>query len=281
MSDLKLSIVVLFVFIVALLGISNVDYFQESVIDFSPVFFILIAVVLFSELLIVGRLIEAGVRLSQYSVIAFWIIVYALVWYFYLAADKPIEVNLIQGLLVLITAQLAFDVGRRVDQTDITLEKLASSAYPNRALDMQSAGGVISAEIARSRRYHHPLSILIVRLEKNKTWGDMKEMELFANEMLERFAIAKMSQILSDYARSTDLVLRDKNGQFVLICPETNLSSTALLATRIAGAVKHELDAKIELGSAAFPDEALTFDDLVDTAAGRLAILDLKNEVTE
>ena len=84
MSDLKLSILILFVFIVALLGISNVESFQESIIDFSPVFFVLIAIILFSELIIVGRLMKAGVKLSQYMVVVFWLVAYSLVWYFYL-----------------------------------------------------------------------------------------------------------------------------------------------------------------------------------------------------
>jgi GGDEF domain-containing protein len=270
MSNLKQSIITLFVFVVALLGIANVESFQESIIDFSPVFFVLIAVILFSELIVVGWLIKAGVRISQYAVIAFWLIIYGAIWFFYLGTERPIEVNFIQLLLVLLTAVLAFDVGRQVDQTDIALERLASNAYPNRALDIQVAKDSISAEITRSRRYHHPLSVLTVRLEKNKSWGDWKEVKLLANEMLERFAIAKFSQILSDQARNTDMVLRDRDGQFVLLCPETNQTSTTILANRIADAVKRELDARIVCGTASFPDEALTFDDLIQTANERL-----------
>lgn len=276
MNDLKFSIVTLFGFVVGLLGISNVESFQEGVIDFSPIFFVLIAIILFSELLVVGRLIRAGVRLSQYSVIIFWIFVYGIIWFFYLREDKSIEVNLVQLLLILLSAVLAFDVGRRIDQTAVALERLASSAYPNRARDIQSARDLISAEIARSRRYHHPLSILSIRLDKNKEWGEWKDMKLLADEMFERFAIAKVSQILSDYARNTDLVLRDRDGQFILLCPETNLSNTSILSVRIAEAVKRELDAKIECGSASFPDEALTFDDLLQTANERLVMVDLR-----
>ncbi|MBI3169156.1 MAG: hypothetical protein HYZ22_11795 [Chloroflexi bacterium] len=274
MSDLKQSIIILFVFVVALLGIANVDVFQESFINFSPVFFVLIAIILFSELMVVGTLIKAGVRLSQYAVIIFWLFVYGIVWYFYLGNERTIEVNLIQMLLVLLTAVLAYDVGRRVDQTELALESLASSVYPNRAMDIQNAKDLISAEITRSRRYHYPLSILTVRLEKNKSWGEWKEMKLFANDMLERFAIAKVCQILSDHARSTDMVLRDRDGQFALLCPETGPGSTGILAARIAEAVKRELDAKIEVGNASFPDEALTFEDLLDIANGRLLPVD-------
>lgn len=281
MSELKQSIITLFVFIVLLLGAANVESFQESFIDFSPVFFVLIAVILFTELIVVGSLIRSGVRLSQYAVIAFWLAVYGLVWYFYLGNEKPIEVNLVQGMLVLLTAVLAFDVGRRIDQTDAALERLAASTYPNRAMDIQLARDIVNAEITRSRRYHHPLSILTVQLEKKKSWGDWKKSELLANEMMERFAVAKVSQILSDNARSTDMVLRDRGGRFVLLCPETNQTSTNILATRIAEAVKRQLDAGVECGSSSFPDEALTFDDLLITANERLAPVFPQEESTK
>lgn len=281
MSDLKLSIVTLFIFVVALLGIANVENFQESVIDFSPIFFIIIAVVLFSELLIVGRLTKAGVRLSQYFILAFWLVVYGVVWYVFLRDDKSIEVNLVQLLLVLLSAVLAFDVGRRVDQTEIALEGLASSAFPNRARDIQAAQESISAEITRSRRYHHPLSILTVRLKSDKSLGEWKEMKLLANDILERFALAKVGQILSDHARSTDLVLRDGRAQFVLLCPETDQNSMGILANRIADAVKKNLDATIEFGSASFPDEALTFDDLLIRAKERSVIVELSEKSEE
>lgn len=271
MSELKQSIIILFIFIVLLLGAANVESFQESFIDFSPVFFVLIAVILFTELIVVGNLIKAGVKLSQYAIIAFWMAVYGLVWYFYLGDVKSVEVNLVQGMLVLLSAVLAFDVGRRINQTDAALERLAASNFPNRAMDIQLARDLVNAEITRSRRYHHPLSILTVQLEKNKSWGDWKNSELFAKEMMERFAVAKVSQIISDNARVTDMVLRDRGGRFVLLCPETNQTSTNILAGRIAEAVKRQLDADVECGSSSFPDEALTFDDLLDTASNRLA----------
>ena len=271
MSELKLSITILVSYVITVLGIANIERFQESVIDFSPVFFILIAIVVFSELLITSSLVKIGVRLSYYAVISFWLVVYVLFWAFYLKDSKPIEVHLIQLLLVLLSAVLAYDVGRRIDQLDITLDGLSASAYPNRAQEIQAARGTIAAEITRSRRYHHPLSVLAIRLGVPETGDGYRNLEPIAKDMLERFAVAKTSQILSDLARSTDLVLLDKDRQFVLLCPETNPNSLHILAERIADAVDQQLKTNIEWGSASFPDEALTFDDLLETAQKRLS----------
>jgi GGDEF domain-containing protein len=271
MSELKFSITILVSYVITVLGISNIDQFQESFIDFSPTFFVLVAVVVFSELIVTSFLIKAGVKINYYAVIAFWMLVYIFIWTFYLRDERSLEVNLIQLLLVLLSSVLAYDVGRRMDQFDRTMDGLSSSAYPNRARDIQSSRDLISAELTRSRRYHHPLSILTIRLDKPKGKDGWKQMDVIADDMVQRFAIAKVSQILSELARTTDLVLNDKDGQFVLVCPETNLNSIAILAERIEAAVEETMNAKINWGGAAFPDEALTFDDLLQTAQKRLS----------
>ncbi|MBE0683497.1 MAG: diguanylate cyclase [Anaerolineales bacterium] len=271
MSELKISITILVSYVTLVLGIANVDTFQSSVIDFSPAFFVLVAIIVFSELMITGNLIRQGVKISYYTVILFWMIVYILAWAFYFGNDRPIQVQVIQLLLVAISAGLAYDVGKRIGQMDRTLEGLSSSAYPNRARDIKDARDLIAAEIARSRRYHHPLSILTFRLNRQRnrrTWKGHEPLEI---DMLERFTIAKISQILSDLARNTDIVLRDKDGQFVLLCPETDTNNATNLAERISAAVDESLNTEINWGSAAFPDEALTFDDLLQTARRRLS----------
>lgn len=271
MSELKLSITILVSYVTLVLGIANVDAFQSSVLDFNPEFFVLVAIIVFSELMITGNLIRQGVKISYYTVILFWVIVYVLAWMFYFGDERPIQVEIIQLLLVVISAALAYDVGKRTGQLDKTLEGLSSSAYPNRARDIQDARDLIAAEITRSRRYHHPLSILTFRLNlqrNKKTWKGYEPLEI---DMLERFTVAKISQILSDLARNTDIVLRDKDGQFVLLCPETDTNNVTILAERISATVNESLKTDIDWGSAAFPDEALTFDDLLQTARGRLS----------
>lgn len=269
MSELKLSITILVSYVIALLGIANIDRFQENVLDLAPAFFIIVAVVVFSELILVGILIRSGVKINSYAVMAFWVFVYILVSViFHDEAIQPIE-YIVQVLLIILSSFLAYDVGRRIGELDKTLEGLSSSAYPNRVRDIYSSRDLISAEITRSRRYHHPLSVLTIRLEKPNDKQSWKELDSLANDMIERFAIAKASQILSDMARSTDVILQDRDGQFVLLCPETNLTNATIVAERMEAAVAAGLNAKIEWGSAAFPDEALTFEDLIHVARNR------------
>jgi len=192
-------------------------------------------------------------------------------WFFYLRNTRSIEVQIIQLLLVAISSGLAYDVGKRIGQLDKSLEGLSSSTYPNRARDIEESRDLIDAEITRSRRYHHPLSILTFRLNPQRNKKTWKGYESFEIDMLERFMVAKISHILSDLARNTDIVLRGKDGHFVILCTETDTNNATILAERISAAVDESLKTDINWGSAAFPDEALTFDDLLQIARGRLS----------
>src|SRR3990172_9463475 len=104
MSDLKLSITVLVLYITIILGIANIDAFQETVINFSPDFFLLVALIVFSELMITGNLIKLGVKITYYLVVVFWISIYILIWGFYLGNTRPFQVQIIQLLLVGLSA---------------------------------------------------------------------------------------------------------------------------------------------------------------------------------
>lgn len=272
MSDLKLSIAVLVSYVTVVLGIANIDVFQETVIDFDPIFFLLVALIVFSELVVIGNLIKAGVRISYYMVISFWVGVYLFLWIFFFGNSRPIQVQIIQLLLVAISAGLAYDVGKRIGQVDKTLEGLLTGTYPNRTRNLREARDLVDGEITRSRRYHHPLAVLAISLDGQGGASLEKPAyyETLEKDMIERLALAKTGQILSNYARKTDLVLKDNDGLFILICPETDMKNISLLADRINTTVKDSLQVSIQWGGASFPDEAITFDDLIQAAKERL-----------
>ena len=60
----------------------------------------------------------------------------------------------------------------------------------------------------------------------------------------------------------------------MILCPETTLENAILLATRITEAIKERTNLRVLWGVAAFPEEALTFDDLLQKAAERLVHAD-------
>jgi GGDEF domain-containing protein len=104
--------------------------------------------------------------------------------------------------------------------------------------------------------------------ENEKTTREM--LKGIQHDLLNRFTSARVGQIIDDRIRQTDLVLRDRRGRFIILCPETDLENASSLAQRIAQAVKDRTSLHVLWGAAAFPEEALTFDDLLQKARERL-----------
>ena len=268
MTNLKNSIMVLFFYLIAIFGIAQVNYIEENILNFEKAFFILVAVSVLG-----GIYFSFLARLSFYIYLPLWTLIYGLVWYFYwrnLPAPLHIQILGIQYLLIMISASLAYEVGRRLDSLNRLFEGLSASTYPNRVMELQKAEDRISAELTRSRRYQRSLSLLIVELDRKISEDTAKPFEGLQNDLLQRFAAARVGQIIGERARETDLLLRDRRGRFLLLCPETDDANSVLFGERIRRAVSDQVGAGVRWGFASFPNDALTFDELIEFAENRL-----------
>jgi hypothetical protein len=174
---------------------------------------------------------------------------------------------------------LAHQLAVQISHAESVMDALALSAFPNRARDIEAENQRIKIELTRSRRYHRPLSLVVIQSESPTVHRSGMDEETMTREMLKsiqhdllnRFTSARVGQIIDDCIRQTDLVMKDRRGRFIILCPETDQSNAALLGRRIAQAVKAKTSLRVLWGVASFPEEALTFDDLLQTARERLA----------
>ena len=276
MKNLRDSVVLLLTFLSLVFGIAQVEGFEDNILNFQAAFFIMLAIVT-----VLGVLGPSRVKISLYSYIIAWAIIYVFVWAFYwrfLPNPRNVQELIIQFLLIEIAAGLAYAIGKNIDQVEYLLDGLSASTYPNRTLNLDIARDRIGAELTRSRRYNRPLSVLI--LEFDLINQENKTEEIVQRDLLKRFTFAKVGQILGDYARQTDLILDDQSNHFVIVCPETDYQATKILADRIRIAIKEQMNAWVMWGTASFPNEALTFDDLLSTARERISRSGTEDEVS-
>jgi hypothetical protein len=167
---------------------------------------------------------------------------------------------------VWISHQLAL----QISHAESLMDALAVRAFPNRVRDIDSEGQRIKIELTRSRRYRRPLSLLIMEATAGEEKIIEQMLKSVQRDLLSHFTSARVAQMIDDRIRQTDLVLRDYRGKFIIVCPETDSANAALLAKRISQAIQEKTDLRVFWGVAAFPEEALTFDDLLEKARDRL-----------
>lgn len=268
MTNLKRSFfwAAFYLAVVFLLG--QTDYTGRPIINFASYFYL--AVILAVPITLFFPSIA---RVSSFVPLLVWAGIYlVLLQVLNRESANPGEFSVIVLEFVLLEAGvwLAYQLAVQLSHAESIMDALALSAFPNSAHDVDRESQRIKVEFTRSRRYNRPLSLLIVEAKSDEQTITTELLKSVQHDLMNRFTAARIGQIIDDRTRQTDLVLKDQRGRFIILCPETDQASVRLLAKRISQTIAERTDQQIICGTASFPDEALTFDDLVNTARDRL-----------
>lgn len=144
--------------------------------------------------------------------------------------------------------------------------------YKERLQRVDEARETINTEVMRSRHYHRPMSVIVVEPEATslkKTFN--VAIQEIQNKLVLHYTKNKLAKTIRQQLRLMDMVLEeDKNGRFVILCPEVDASESVQLVKRIETAVQQALALDIHCGAASFPDEAPTFDGLIEQAIAKI-----------
>jgi diguanylate cyclase (GGDEF)-like protein/PAS domain S-box-containing protein len=146
-------------------------------------------------------------------------------------------------------------------------EQSSSTDYLTGVSTRRGFFDVASAEIARARRYSHPLSMLLVDPDKLRELNDAHGTE-FGDECLRALA-----WVCRQESRTTDVVGRVGGEEFAVLLPSTELSGGLVLAERIRERMArhvfpNSLDVRctVCVGVVELSDEATSVDALLTIA---------------
>ena len=269
MTNLKRSFFGAAVYLAVIFVLGQADYANRPLINFANYFYL--AVLVAMPLTLFFPRIS---RISVYIPLLFWAVVYIallqLINRNYSANRGELAVIALEFMMLEIGVWFAHQLASQISHAESIMDALALSAFPNRARDIDSESQRIKIELTRSRRYHRPLSVVMIESESDDEKLIREAFKNIQHDLMSRFTSARVGQIIDDRVRQTDLVLRDYKGRFIVLCPETDLPNASLLAQRIAQAIKERTSLRVLWGVAAFPEEALTFEDLIQKARERL-----------
>lgn len=175
-------------------------------------------------------------------------------------------------VLLSIAVGLAGYVSRLFYRVEAAVENTLMPEANSRVRQFDHMAEEIKTEIIRSRRYAHPLSILVVEPAQGSLQKNMQEfLNEVENKLTRRFITNNLKEVISRQARRTDMVLsRDQEDRFYILCPENTSHGVIRLAQRVEAELQETLGISISFGVASFPKDALTFEDLVFKAENNL-----------
>ncbi len=200
--------------------------------------------------------------------------------------------NMLAGfVLLLVTVVLSHRVaqGFLEFRTAVETVTLSMSNGNKRLRGLDETREMVDVEMVRSRRFERPLSLVMIQADATSIDMQMHRLvQEVQRGMMQRYVLATMAHVLSRTLRRTDIVVEDAQpGRLLLVAPETSEAEAAQMGIRVAHLIQERLGIGASYGVAAFPQQALTFEDLRNVAEAHLhrepsAVNgDLSNELLE
>jgi len=174
---------------------------------------------------------------------------------------------LVETAFILIATALAHRLATALERLDQAINSVVFGDSPALPLDGRKAANEILGEMARSRRHGRPLSVTVLAPDPESIeFAVDSAAEEVQRAVRTRYVHSKVAQTIAHHLRRSDLLFEDPGtGHFVVVSPETSAEGTALLVERIGRAVQ-PTNVRLSFGHATFPDQALTFEQLVERA---------------
>lgn len=126
--------------------------------------------------------------------------------------------------------------------------------------------GTMYREVKRARRYQRPLAVVAVKVaEKDINVALPRMVKEVQAAMMREYVLARIARILRDNIYDLDTIALNDD-HFVIVLPEIEADRVPAVAKRLEKAVKEKLDVQLNIGTASFPNEAVTFESLVELA---------------
>lgn len=279
MTNLKKSLFWITFYLIIILVLAQLDRADRPIINFVAYFY-LSAMFIVPVMIFVPSLHKVSVALPM----IFWGAVYVALLRIIDRSNTGstnAEVVVIELILLEVGVWLSYQLAVAIEGSESLMDILAQGTFPHRAIELDAASEQIKTEFGRSRRYHRPLSLLVIHAVPKDEEVVREMLKSLQRDVLARLSNARIGQAVGETIRQTDLLLHDHTGRFIVLCPETNLESAAFLAARVCTIVEERTGLRTNYGVSSFPDEALTFEDLLRTARDRSKQLPTHDNLVE
>ena len=271
MKHMRLIIIAFLVGFTVFFNIERLDLAQQNEIDLDSAVYVL---GFLAGLLILGIPAFGRVRLPIH--IAGWSATYVVVKLilFVFFEGRPLlggiytYLSVTELSLLLISIWLAHKLAHAIRDFEDAVKTVTFAGSDHHIRGITEANEVIQTEMFRSRHNHHPLSVIVIEPDTVSIRSSLHRLVREAQQsMMNHYITNNLAMLLNQQLRRSDLVLeqRDAN-RVVLVCPDTNKTDSEVLVEYIGDVVARQMGLTIKCGTASFPQEALTFEELVDRA---------------
>lgn len=269
MKRLRYSTIILIILVGFFLNIERLDIgMEKNLINLHSFVYVLGSVAVLSTMAI-----STFWQVSRFTLLAIWLGIY-LICKLLIFNNRPLiggiytYLTITEVLMVTLLIAWAHAFSRQMHDVEETIANITLFDVSKRVRRLEEAREEISTELVRSRRHGLSLSVLIVKLEPESIRANLnRAVQDVMQAMMSRYVYTSLVRAIDKDLRRTDMILEQpNNNEIVLLLPDTTGVGSFNLAERVQEIASRNLGISVSCGIASFPDEALTFEDLVRKA---------------
>lgn len=267
MRYLRRSIIALVLHIAIFFNVERLDFGAENLVDIHSFVYILTTIAVLT-VVVMPFFRKRPVWISLLS----WGVIYAIILLIFYNTRALVGLGLYLSItelvLLLIGVWLAHQVGLDLQDFEQAVINMTLPQVSRQVRRLSDSSDDIQTEMVRSRRHRRPLSVLVIKPNPNSVNTAIhRTVQEVQQAMMTRYVVTSLTRIVSDVMRRTDTIFEQPYAnQFIVLSPETSTTNSASFVERIKAAAEEKLGVEVICGVASFPDDALTFDELVREA---------------
>jgi hypothetical protein len=187
-------------------------------------------------------------------------------WHTNLLAGYALPLTVTQASAIILTGMLARQINQGLGDLERIIANITFGHIGKLPRPFSEGQGVMYREVKRARRYQRPLAVIALTVDESTIQLLLPEtIKKIQQALMKEYVLAGIARILDDNMFEFDTIaLRDNS--FVLVLPEVAAHDVSHIIQRIEKSIKEQLEVKVKLGAAALPDDAVTFESLVEMA---------------
>ncbi len=187
-------------------------------------------------------------------------------WHANLLAGYALPLTVTQASAIILTGLLARQITHGLWEFEYTIAGITFNHLGKVPKPFSDGQGVMYREVKRARRYQRPLAVIALKVDDSTVEFLIPEIvHQVQQAMMREFVLASIARILDDNMFEFDTIALRGNS-FVLVLPEVVNQDVPQVMQRLEKTIKEKLNVKLQMGAATLPDDAITFESLVEMA---------------
>lgn len=190
-------------------------------------------------------------------------------WQQNLLEGNALPLTVTQIGAIVLTALLARKISEGLVEFHEAVNEITFSQIGSPPPSFAEKQGAMYNELKRARHYQRPLSVIALKVDEENIQimipNIVKDVQ---QTMMKEYVLAYLARVLDGSVHDFNTIAR-YNNHFIMLLPETPHKDVPEIIRNLEQAIKEALNVKLKTGYASFPDEAITFENLIELAVAK------------